>query len=65
MWTLVDSVAGFSHEEFDIQIEKGALMVRGDKNAKEKHKFLYHGIANRTFERKFNLANYVEVTNAD
>ena len=40
MWTLVDSVAGFSHEEFDIQIEKGALMVRGDKNAKEKHKFL-------------------------
>lgn len=59
------AVAGFSQEELDIQIEKGVLTVRGDKSAKEKHEYLYHGIANRTFERKFNLADYVEVTNAD
>lgn len=59
------AVAGFSQEELDIQIEKGVLTVRGDKSAKDKHKYLYHGIANRTFERNFNLADYVEVTNAN
>lgn len=59
------AVAGFSQGELDIQIEKGVLTVRGDKRVKEKHKYLYHGIANRIFERKFNLADYVEVTKAD
>lgn len=59
------AVAGFSQEELDIQIEKGVLTVRGDKSTKENNKYLYHGIANRTFERKFNLADYVEVINAD
>ncbi|GAA6205964.1 MULTISPECIES: Hsp20 family protein [Thalassotalea] len=58
------AVAGFSQDELDIQVEKGVLTVRGDKNSKDKHKYLYHGIANRTFERKFNLADYVEITNA-
>jgi molecular chaperone IbpA len=58
------AVAGFSQDELDIQVEKGVLTVRGDKNTKDKQKYLYHGIANRTFERKFNLADYVEITNA-
>ena len=58
------AVAGFSEAELDIQIEKGVLTVRGDKSAKDKREYLYHGIANRTFERKFNLADYVKVTNA-
>lgn len=59
------AVAGFSQDELDIQVEKGVLTVRGDKSVKDDHKYLYHGIANRTFERKFNLADYIEVTNAD
>lgn len=59
------AVAGFSQDELDIQVEKGVLTVRGDKNAKDQAKYLYHGIANRTFERKFNLADYVEVSSAD
>ena len=59
------AVAGFSQEELDIQVEKGVLTVRGNKSSKDENKYLYHGIANRTFERKFNLADYVEVTNAD
>ncbi|WP_076419771.1 Hsp20 family protein [Colwellia sp. UCD-KL20] len=59
------ALAGFTQDELDIQVEKGVLTVRGNKNAKEERKYLYQGIANRSFERKFNLADYVEVTNAD
>ncbi len=58
-------VAGFTQEELDIQVEKSVLSVRGQKRADKENKYLYQGIANRTFERKFNLADYVEVTNAD
>jgi molecular chaperone IbpA len=59
------AVAGFSQEELDIQVEKGVLTLRGNKRAEDKQKYLYQGIANRTFERTFNLADYIEVTGAD
>ncbi len=59
------AVAGFTQDELDIQVEKGVLTVRGNKQSKEDHQYLYQGIANRTFERKFNLADYVEVTGAN
>lgn len=59
------AVAGFTQEELDIQVEKGVLTVRGDKNVKDEQKFLYQGIATRAFERSFNLADYVEVIGAD
>ncbi|WP_413701938.1 Hsp20 family protein [Psychromonas sp. KJ10-10] len=59
------AVAGFTEDELDIQVEKGILTVKGNKSLKEKSTYLYHGIANRAFERKFNLDDYVEVTNAD
>ena len=59
------AVAGFSREDLDIQVEKGVLTVRGKKRDKDERNYLYQGIANRTFERKFNLADYVEVTGAD
>ena len=59
------AVAGFTQEELYIQVEKGVLTVRGDKNVKDEQKFLYQGIATRAFERSFNLADYVEVIGAD
>ncbi|GLT16958.1 heat-shock protein IbpA [Vibrio zhanjiangensis] len=59
------AVAGFVHKELDIQVENGVLTVRGHKEAAEERKYLHQGIANRTFERKFNLADYVEVTDAN
>lgn len=64
-YAITVAVAGFSKEELDIQVEKGVLTVRGHKNAKDERKYLYQGIANRAFERKFNLADYIEVTGAD
>lgn len=59
------AVAGFSLDELDIVVEKGVLTVRGKKANKEKRQYLYHGISNRSFERKFNLADYIEVNGAD
>ena len=60
------AVAGFEESELDIQVEKGVLSVRGKKaDAEGDRSFLYQGIANRSFERKFNLADFIEVTGAD
>lgn len=65
-YSITLAVAGFEEDDFDIQVEKGVLTVRGkqggDNNDRE---FLYQGIATRAFERKFNLADYVEVTGAE
>jgi len=59
------AVAGFEREELDISVEKDVLTVRGRKAQDESRKYLYQGIANRAFERKFNLAEHVEVRGAD
>ena len=58
------AVAGFSSDELDISVEKDVLIVRGKKQGEDQHHFLHHGIATRSFERKFNLADHVEVTAA-
>ena len=59
------AVAGFDEDEIDIQVEKGVLSIRGKKaDNQEARKYLYQGIASRGFERKFSLADHVEVTGA-
>ncbi len=58
------AVAGFDQSELDIKVEQGVLTVRGEKTKPEEHQYLHQGIANRMFERKFNLADHVEVTEA-
>ena len=58
------AVAGFTREEIDINVEKGVLTVRGKKEKDDSRNYLYQGIAYRAFERKFNLADYVEVKGA-
>ena len=60
------AVAGFEESELDIQVENGVLRVRGKKaDDSEEKSYLYRGIANRSFERKFNLADYIEVSGAN
>ena len=60
------AVAGFEDSELDIQVENGVLRVRGKKAEESDEKsYLYRGIANRSFERKFNLADHVQVDGAD
>ena len=64
-YTITVAVAGFERDDIDIDVEKGVLTVRGRKGEDDKQRnYLYQGIANRAFERKFNLADYVEVKGA-
>jgi molecular chaperone IbpA len=59
------AVAGFEENELDIQVERGVLTVRGKKSDEGKERrYLHQGIATRAFERKFSLADHVEVTGA-
>ncbi|WP_066963760.1 Hsp20 family protein [Microbulbifer sp. Q7] len=59
------AVAGFDQSELDIQMEQNRLTVSGKKVAdEEKRNFLHRGIAARNFERRFQLADHVRVTDA-
>ena len=60
------AVAGFAKDEIDIQVKEQSLTIKGDKKADDKDRqFLHRGIATRAFERRFQLADHVEVTGAD
>src|SRR5271168_4825294 len=61
------AVAGFNEPELSIVAKENTLTIRGEKNAKEEEKrgeVLYQGIAARTFERVFQLADFVQVKGA-
>lgn len=59
------AVAGFNEHDIAIEVKENVLSVRGEKKAEErKGDVLYQGIAARTFERRFQLADYVQVTGA-
>jgi molecular chaperone IbpA len=60
------AVAGFSEADLEISTEQNVLSVTGkraDEDAEDGN-FLHRGIATRSFERRFNLADYVKVTGA-
>ncbi len=60
------AVAGFREDEIRIEVKESALSVRGEKKPEEKERqYLHRGIAQRSFERRFQLADYVEVIGAD
>jgi molecular chaperone IbpA len=61
------AVAGFSEEDLNITSEQNRLIVSGnisDERESEEDNYLYRGIATRSFERRFNLADHVKVTGA-
>lgn len=59
------AVAGFRPEELDIQVKENLLTVSGKKAANDEGKrYLHRGLAERNFERRFQLADYVVVTDA-
>jgi len=63
------AVAGFSQEDIDIESKENSLIIIGTKstsaNSKENTRnFLHQGIAERNFERKFQLGDHVKVIGA-
>lgn len=61
------AVAGFTADEISIEAKESALSVRGARTTEiedKQRQFLHRGIAERTFERRFQLAEHVEVKGA-
>jgi molecular chaperone IbpA len=60
------AVAGFTDQDLTIEVKENALSVRGDKKVSEERKaeVLYQGIAARSFDRRFQLADGVQVVGA-
>ena len=60
------AVAGFGQDDIKIEMKEQSLTIKGEKKPEEKERqFLHRGIATRAFERRFQLADHVEVTGAD
>ncbi|MNZ41045.1 Small heat shock protein IbpA [compost metagenome] len=59
------AVAGFTQEELELSFQENLLTVKGSKQADTERNYLYQGIAERGFERRFQLADYVRVKGAD
>ena len=62
------AVAGFTSDEIDITSQQNQLIVSGRKSEEGEQKdgdFIYRGIANRSFERRFALADHIQVKGAD
>lgn len=60
------AVAGFSSADLDVEVRDGQLLIVGKGTTEEQdNHFLHRGIARRAFERRFQLADHVEVKAAD
>ncbi len=60
------AVAGFGEEDLNIEVKENSVTVRGERSEKsDETDYLHRGIATRTFERRFQLADHVEVKGAN
>lgn len=61
------AVAGFSPDELTVEVKENLLTVTGRKTANDdgERTYLHRGLAERDFERRFQLADYVVVKTAD
>lgn len=57
------AVAGFSKDELEVEVNRDQLVVRGIKSisVEAEPEYLYRGLAHRDFEKRFPLAEYMEV----
>ena len=60
------AVAGFKPDELTIEVKENLLTVQGRKTANDDaRRYLHRGLAERNFDRRFQLADYVVVTDAN
>ena len=59
------AVAGFRRDEIEITSQQNQLLIRGQKAEDNGSDYVHRGIANRSFERRFALADHIQVRGAD
>lgn len=61
------AVAGFGKQDLEVEMQEGVLTIKGNTiNAEgNTEDYVFKGIADRAFTRKFTIADHVEVKNAD
>ena len=59
------AVAGFGKDEIEITSQQNVLIIRGQKGDENGSNYVHRGIANRSFERRFALADHIQVRGAD
>jgi molecular chaperone IbpA len=68
-YRLTMAVAGFSPSELDVTVHENTLLVTGKGQTEEDktngNGYLHRGIARRSFERRFSLADHMKVTGAN
>jgi molecular chaperone IbpA len=63
-YQIILAVAGFRSEEVDVTAQQNLLIVSGRKGEQDDKGYIHRGIATRSFERRFVLGDYVQVTAA-
>jgi len=64
-YRLTMAVAGFAAEDLDVTAKEGVLVVTGKaRKDEEKARYLHRGLARRAFERRFQLADHIQVAGA-
>ena len=63
-YRIVIALAGFEPDDLELVQHQNRLTVRGKAREAEDSRYLYRGITGRSFERHFNLADFVRVTGA-
>jgi molecular chaperone IbpA len=58
------ALAGYKESDLNITTEQNTLLVRGKLQKEDGKQYLYQGIAGRSFERRFQMADYVRVESA-
>lgn len=67
LYDIVVAVAGFEKSEINVEVDQDQLVIRGEKVEVDKPlpEYLHRGLAFRDFERRFTLAEHMEVVKAE
>ena len=59
------AVAGFSEADLNVEVRENSLIISAGKTDEKQKNYLHRGIATRSFERRFQLADHVHVNGAN
>jgi len=67
LYDIVVAVAGFEKQEITVEVDQDQLIIRGEKPTEQTPapEYLHRGLAFRDFERRFTLAEHMEVVKAE